>query len=234
MRQGHQNRNRGRNRNNGGSRKGQSPISRSYESNGPDVKIRGTPAHIAEKYMTLARDAQSNGDPVLAENYLQHGEHYNRIILAYRDQMAQQASEGGEQRNGQGGGQRPQRNNNAEPVSYEDAGLEAEGGQDMAAAPQPRSGGGNDQPRGPRQQGRGRSGASNRPRSDRGGASNRRASGRTDSGDDQPSAEASSGGVPEHEQPEFLRRSVKRTRRPASSEQEEQPAVAESSADNAD
>lgn len=63
---------------------------RSFESSGPDVKIRGTPSHIAEKYITLARDALSSGDPVLAENYLQHAEHYNRIILSYREQMAQQ------------------------------------------------------------------------------------------------------------------------------------------------
>jgi hypothetical protein len=53
------------------------------------VKIRGTPAHIAEKYLSLARDAQSSGDPVLAENYLQHAEHYSRIIMAYREQMGQ-------------------------------------------------------------------------------------------------------------------------------------------------
>jgi hypothetical protein len=84
VRQGQQNR-RGRgNRNRKG---GQNPLSRSFESNGPDVKIRGTPAHIAEKYLTLARDAQSSGDPVLAENYLQHAEHYTRIIMAYRDQL---------------------------------------------------------------------------------------------------------------------------------------------------
>jgi Domain of unknown function (DUF4167) len=84
MRQGQQNR-RGRGRN----RKGQSPLTRSFESTGPDVKIRGTPAHIAEKYMSLARDASSSGDPVLAENYLQHAEHYNRIIMAFRDQQLQ-------------------------------------------------------------------------------------------------------------------------------------------------
>ena len=88
MRQGQQNR-RGRGRN----RKSQNPLSRSFESNGPDVKIRGTPAHIAEKYISLARDAQSSGDPVLAENYLQHAEHYSRIIMAYREQM-HQAGEG--------------------------------------------------------------------------------------------------------------------------------------------
>jgi hypothetical protein len=87
VRQGQQNR-RGRGRNN--HRKGhQNPLSRSFESNGPDVKIRGTPAHIAEKYISLARDAQSTGDPVLAENYLQHAEHYSRIIMAYREQLNQ-------------------------------------------------------------------------------------------------------------------------------------------------
>ncbi|KAB2911335.1 MAG: DUF4167 domain-containing protein [Hyphomicrobiaceae bacterium] len=93
MRQGQQNR-RGRGRN----RKSQNPLSRSFESNGPDVKIRGTPAHIAEKYISLARDAQSSGDPVLAENYLQHAEHYSRIIMAYREQLQQH----GEGMNGNG------------------------------------------------------------------------------------------------------------------------------------
>jgi len=87
VRQGQQNR-RGRGRNNN-NRKSHNPLARSFESNGPDVKIRGTPAHIAEKYLSLARDAQSSGDPVLAENYLQHAEHYTRIIMAYREQLQQ-------------------------------------------------------------------------------------------------------------------------------------------------
>lgn len=87
MRPGQQNkRMRGRNR------RGPSPLSRSYESNGPDVKIRGTASHIAEKYMQLARDAQSSGDPVAAENYFQHAEHYFRIIAA-----AQGAGQGAQQ-----------------------------------------------------------------------------------------------------------------------------------------
>ena len=90
MRQGQQNRRgRGRNNNNNNNRKSHNPLARSFESNGPDVKIRGTPAHIAEKYLSLARDAQSSGDPVLAENYLQHAEHYTRIIMAYREQLQQ-------------------------------------------------------------------------------------------------------------------------------------------------
>jgi hypothetical protein len=92
MRQAQQNR-RGRGR----SRKGQNPLTRTYESNGPDVKIRGTPSHIAEKYVSMARDALSSGDPVLAENYLQHAEHYNRIIMAHREQ---QTSDDGRPANG--------------------------------------------------------------------------------------------------------------------------------------
>jgi Domain of unknown function (DUF4167) len=72
----------GGNNNNNNNRKGPNPLTRSYESNGPDVKVRGTAQHVAEKYMTLARDAQSSGDRVMAENYLQHAEHYNRIIAA--------------------------------------------------------------------------------------------------------------------------------------------------------
>jgi hypothetical protein len=74
-------------RSRGRSRKGPSPLSRSYESNGPDVKVRGTAAHVAEKYMSLARDAQVSGDIVAAENYLQHAEHYNRIVMAAQAQF---------------------------------------------------------------------------------------------------------------------------------------------------
>jgi len=72
------------------SRKGPNPLTRSYESNGPDVKIRGTASHIAEKYMQLARDSQSSGDPVAAENYFQHAEHYFRLIAVAQEQFRQQ------------------------------------------------------------------------------------------------------------------------------------------------
>ena len=89
MRQGQQNkRMRGRNRGGGGG-KGPNPLTRSYESNGPDVKIRGTALHIAEKYVQLARDAQSSGDRVAAESYLQHAEHYYRLVAAAQAQMPQ-------------------------------------------------------------------------------------------------------------------------------------------------
>ena len=95
MRPGQNKRMRGRNNN----RKGPSPLTRTYESAGPDVKIRGTAQHVAEKYLQLARDAQSSGDPVMAENYLQHSEHYFRIISAA--QAAQQQAQMGYGRNGE-------------------------------------------------------------------------------------------------------------------------------------
>ncbi|RYB03901.1 DUF4167 domain-containing protein [Lichenibacterium ramalinae] len=84
MRPGQNKRMRGRPNNNGGggNRKGPNPLTRSYESNGPDVKIRGNAHHVAEKYLQLARDAQSSGDPVAAESYLQHAEHYFRLIAS--------------------------------------------------------------------------------------------------------------------------------------------------------
>src|SRR5271169_5073138 len=75
-------------------RRGPNPLTRSYESNGPDVKIRGNAHHVAEKYLQLARDAHTSGDPVAAENYLQHAEHYFRLIASA--QAAQlQAQNGG-------------------------------------------------------------------------------------------------------------------------------------------
>jgi len=89
MRQGQQKRMRGRNRGNGGG-KGPNNLNRTFESNGPDVKVRGNAAHVAEKYLQLARDAQSAGDPVTAENHYQHAEHYFRLIAAAQEQFRQQ------------------------------------------------------------------------------------------------------------------------------------------------
>jgi hypothetical protein len=95
MRNGQNNkrmRNRNNNNNNNrndGNRRGQNPMTRVFESNGPDIKIRGTASHVAEKYVQLARDARSSGDPVAAENYYQHAEHYFRLIAAAQEQFRQ-------------------------------------------------------------------------------------------------------------------------------------------------
>jgi uncharacterized protein DUF4167 len=77
------------NNNNNNNRRGQNPMTRVFESNGPDIKIRGTASHVAEKYVQLARDARSSGDPVAAENYYQHAEHYFRLIAAAQEQLRQ-------------------------------------------------------------------------------------------------------------------------------------------------
>ena len=66
---------------------------RAYDSNGPEVKIRGTASHIYEKYLQLARDSHGGGDRVMAENYLQHAEHYYRIVAATQAQLAQQQAQ---------------------------------------------------------------------------------------------------------------------------------------------
>ena len=94
MRNGQNNNKRMRNRNNNnnrndGNRRGQNPMTRVFESSGPDIKIRGTASHVAEKYVQLARDARSSGDPVAAENYYQHAEHYFRLIAAAQEQFRQ-------------------------------------------------------------------------------------------------------------------------------------------------
>ncbi len=82
------NRNRNRNNNNnrrntgGGGNLGGGGSNKVFDSNGPDIKLRGTTQTIAEKYMQLGRDAQSSGDTVAAENYYQHAEHYYRLWAA--------------------------------------------------------------------------------------------------------------------------------------------------------
>lgn len=81
------NKNRSRGRNNNGGRKHGNPLSRNYESNGPDGKVRGNASHVAEKYLQLARDAQSAGDSVSAENFLQHAEHYFRLVASAQQQQ---------------------------------------------------------------------------------------------------------------------------------------------------
>src|ERR1700754_1622908 len=120
------NRNNNNNNNNNNNRRGQNPLTRVYESNGPDIKIRGTASHVAEKYVQLARDARSSGDPVAAENYYQHAEHYFRVIAAAQEQFRQNQQQ-----------PRP----DAEPVLSEDNDDEGDGysnfGQEPGFVPQP-------------------------------------------------------------------------------------------------
>ncbi|UGY19092.1 DUF4167 domain-containing protein [Bradyrhizobium septentrionale] len=119
------NRNNNNNNNNNNNRRGQNPLTRVYESNGPDIKIRGTASHVAEKYVQLARDARSSGDPVAAENYYQHAEHYYRIIAAAQEQFRQNQQQ-----------PRP----DAEPIATDDSDDDSDGyssfGQEPGFVPQ--------------------------------------------------------------------------------------------------
>ena len=83
MRHGSSNR-RQRNRGNGGRRNNQQRT-QVFDSNGPDVRIRGTAHQVCEKYMALAKDALSSGDRIMAESYFQHAEHYQRIINGFEE-----------------------------------------------------------------------------------------------------------------------------------------------------
>ena len=87
MRQGpNKNRMRGR----GHGRKSGNSRNQSFESNGPDVKVRGNAQQVVEKYLTLARDASSAGDRINAESYYQFAEHYYRVMTAANELQRQQ------------------------------------------------------------------------------------------------------------------------------------------------
>ena len=117
----------------GGGGGGHNP-NRTFDSNGPEVKIRGSAAHVYEKYLQLARDANSSGDRVMAESYLQHAEHYFRILAAQQaqaqlqQQQYQQANGANGQQprpgNGAGGDQAyPQQGASAPAFSLNEAGM---------------------------------------------------------------------------------------------------------------
>jgi len=104
-----------RGRGNGPRRNGGGPSrSQHFESNGPDVKVRGNAQQVVEKYLTLAREAATAGDPVMAENYYQHAEHYYRIQAGDRGARPQMPGPGGdggmdnEMDDGDGQGQQPE------------------------------------------------------------------------------------------------------------------------------
>ena len=88
-------------------------VNRVFDSSGPEGKVRGTPQQIIDKYLMLARDAQLSNDRVAEQAFLQHAEHYTRLLgeaqreLA-REQEVRQAQGGNGNGNGgyNGGGER--------------------------------------------------------------------------------------------------------------------------------
>lgn len=80
--------NNGGNNNNNNGNRGRSASSlrhQNFDSNGPEVRVRGNARQVCDKYQALARDASSAGNEPLAENYLQHAEHYYRITQAIEE-----------------------------------------------------------------------------------------------------------------------------------------------------
>jgi hypothetical protein len=85
---------------------GNIPMNRNhvFDSNGPDVRVRGTAQQLFEKYLQLGRDATSGGDRVMAESYFQHAEHYFRILNAMNQAAQQSQAQSGQRRAFQGNG----------------------------------------------------------------------------------------------------------------------------------
>lgn len=73
------NKSRNRNRNNRRVTSG-NIVNRVFDSSGPEGRVRGTPQQVIEKYSALAHDAHLSGDRVAAENFMQHSEHYSRLL----------------------------------------------------------------------------------------------------------------------------------------------------------
>jgi len=72
------------------------PLNRNhvFDSNGPEIRIRGTAQQLFEKYLQLGRDATSGGDRVTAEAFFQHAEHYFRILNAMNQAVQQNQPNG--------------------------------------------------------------------------------------------------------------------------------------------
>ena len=103
-----------------------------FDSNGPNIKIRGNAYQVFERYVALAREAAASGDRITAENLYQHAEHYFRVMNANGEA------------NSQGGPPRPTTPADLEPGSAEGERQESEESQ-MQPRPQPLS---DDQPPG--------------------------------------------------------------------------------------
>src|SRR5690554_1433919 len=102
-------------------------VNRVFDSSGPEGKVRGTPQQIIDKYLVLARDAQLSGDRVAAENFLQHAEHYTRMLSEAQREMAREAE----------ARQQPQGNNQNRRFDQREDG---DGGQDNAESAEAQGG----------------------------------------------------------------------------------------------
>ena len=100
-----------------------------FESNGPEGKIRGTAFQVIEKYQALAQDALSSGDRISAENFFQHAEHYYRVV----------AANGWDQRGQRPQGQQHQQNQQPQPQQRVEPEQKPAGEQEPAANAEPKT-----------------------------------------------------------------------------------------------
>ena len=123
-------RSRGRN----GRKPHQPSRSQTFDSSGPDIKVRGSASQVLEKYLAMARDATASGDRIAAENYFQHAEHYYRILSANAAQNGGQF--GGRPQQQQNGFNQGGQNNRPTPAHPDDFGGPEEGDGAQAASPE--------------------------------------------------------------------------------------------------
>ena len=94
----------------------------SYESNGPDVKLRGNAQQLNEKYLALAHDAAAAGERITAEAYTQFADHYYRLHQAALDAAEERKAQHAERQSRTGGPQPVIEEAAAEAKSAGDAG----------------------------------------------------------------------------------------------------------------
>lgn len=132
------------NHNNNGQRR-INPRVHTFDSNGPDVRIRGNAFQITEKYQALAKDAAAAGDRVLAESYLQHAEHYQRLINEASEEYNRHQQQNGHHQHANNGQQAQQQDeqSSVDPAESEQPSVEGLADLDQGFLVGPRRRGGN-------------------------------------------------------------------------------------------
>lgn len=104
-------------------------VNRVFDSSGPEGKVRGTPQQIIEKYLTLARDAQLGSDRVAEQSFLQHAEHYTRLLGEAQREQAERQQQFQNNRGDADDGQRQNRDERQRDDQRRDSASQAEGQQ---------------------------------------------------------------------------------------------------------
>lgn len=192
---------------------------RTLESNGPEVKVRGPASHVYERYLQLARDAQSSGDRVLSENYLQHADHYFRLVRSMQPAQPVQPQQNFNDGDYEGDEEGAPEGDGVDEVEARGENEEPAGGEYQGER-QPHEGG----DRGDGGQRRGRNRRRFRPDGDREGGFEAREGGEERAAPREPRGERSDGGEPrEAREPRRERSESGEQREPRPPRRERQP-----------